>query len=259
MSNRVLVDPDSLMAIHIYDGEEVVVGDIDGQAWVGTFSDHLAADRFIKMSQHHGSAILGLRNELRREERAAPSSPRDGLQNTEQLIAAASQSPAAHQVAGAELILQALIAAERDLSTAKRETHGVAPDALASSLPLLRAVILLLKPERVPFPLIDEEILKDARRYRFLRKNVSGKIDIHFKLPEMTGDDRAEYHEAPFDEFVDECLKVEHTHNSDQMTFIPGCAACAFELIEGRWKAQPAAEKCVDCRASGEYCPEEHR
>jgi hypothetical protein len=42
------IDPQTLSVTHICDGEEVVTGGDDGQAWIATFADATTAELFIQ-------------------------------------------------------------------------------------------------------------------------------------------------------------------------------------------------------------------
>jgi len=61
MSVEVIVEPKTLYHTHIFEGEEVVRGDQDGQAWVATFASQAAAKNFITWSVTHSKSWKGLR------------------------------------------------------------------------------------------------------------------------------------------------------------------------------------------------------
>jgi len=57
----VYVQPLTLSRQHIFDGEEVVTGDDDGQAWVATFATATDADWFIAKVRLDERRVIGER------------------------------------------------------------------------------------------------------------------------------------------------------------------------------------------------------
>ncbi len=58
---RLLLDPASMYVTHIFDGEEVVRGGEDGQAYVATFASFATAKEFIDACVQHRVYVSGLR------------------------------------------------------------------------------------------------------------------------------------------------------------------------------------------------------
>lgn len=52
---------ETLSTVHVFDGEEVVIGGDDGQAWVATFADANAAERFVNQSKRDCIYVMGWR------------------------------------------------------------------------------------------------------------------------------------------------------------------------------------------------------
>jgi hypothetical protein len=57
----ITINPATLSRTHIFDGEEVVTGGDDGQAWVATFADPTTADLFMQWCRARGVHPGGLR------------------------------------------------------------------------------------------------------------------------------------------------------------------------------------------------------
>lgn len=56
----VQVDPDTLSVTPVCEGEVVVLGGDDGQAWVGSFAEQDSAQLFIDMLRHARRAVWAL-------------------------------------------------------------------------------------------------------------------------------------------------------------------------------------------------------
>lgn len=62
------VDPNTLYITHIFEGEEVVAGGEDGQAYVASFASHAAAGQYVEQMQRLGFSIMGERGPIRKLE-----------------------------------------------------------------------------------------------------------------------------------------------------------------------------------------------
>lgn len=67
---NVLCEPATLSVTHIYEGENVVTGGPDGQAWVATFASHDLAQVFVNSLKAAGMACFGMQPVLPRRKRA---------------------------------------------------------------------------------------------------------------------------------------------------------------------------------------------
>ena len=55
------VESSTLAVTHIFDGEEVITGDDDGQVYVATFATKQEAERYIELKRKSGANALGVK------------------------------------------------------------------------------------------------------------------------------------------------------------------------------------------------------
>ena len=59
--DEALVAPETMYVTHIFDGENVVRGGMDGQTWVATFASENAAEHFVRYAVENEKTFTGLR------------------------------------------------------------------------------------------------------------------------------------------------------------------------------------------------------
>lgn len=92
----VLVRPETLSRTHIFDGEEVVSGDDDGQAWVATFASPIVAENFIVLACLQGKAIYAQRAAPSEKSAETNASPDPAKVDYDTWVAGTKECPACH-------------------------------------------------------------------------------------------------------------------------------------------------------------------